>query len=149
MNAGAIPVLVEVLNSPDTDVQYYCATTLSNIATNAKDTIRLSKVLTCYRRNLEKLAQSEPRLVQSLIRLIDSPNNKVQRQAALALRNMTVGLSFLCTDGLSSIHSGRLEPLFCTRFDDSFGVRDSIYFTPYDRLRLCHVTHHHQRTASL
>lgn len=32
MNAGAIPVLVSLLNSPDTDVQYYCTTALSNIA---------------------------------------------------------------------------------------------------------------------
>lgn len=30
--AGAIPVLVSLLNSPDTDVQYYCTTALSNIA---------------------------------------------------------------------------------------------------------------------
>ena len=32
MNAGAIPVLVSLLNSPDTDVQYYCTTAISNIA---------------------------------------------------------------------------------------------------------------------
>jgi len=32
VNAGAIPVLVGLLNSPDTDVQYYCTTALSNIA---------------------------------------------------------------------------------------------------------------------
>ena len=32
MNAGAIPVLVGLLNSTDTDVQYYCTTALSNIA---------------------------------------------------------------------------------------------------------------------
>jgi vacuolar protein 8 len=32
VNAGAIPVLVSLLNSPDTDVQYYCTTALSNIA---------------------------------------------------------------------------------------------------------------------
>lgn len=32
VNAGAIPVLVNLLNSPDTDVQYYCTTALSNIA---------------------------------------------------------------------------------------------------------------------
>jgi vacuolar protein 8 len=32
VHAGAIPVLVGLLNSPDTDVQYYCTTALSNIA---------------------------------------------------------------------------------------------------------------------
>ena len=32
VNAGAIPVLVGLLNSTDTDVQYYCTTALSNIA---------------------------------------------------------------------------------------------------------------------
>ena len=32
VNAGAIPVLVSLLNSPDTDVQYYCTTAISNIA---------------------------------------------------------------------------------------------------------------------
>ena len=32
VNAGAIPVLVALLSSPDTDVQYYCTTALSNIA---------------------------------------------------------------------------------------------------------------------
>ena len=39
VNAGAIPVLVGLLNSPDTDVQYYCTTALSNIAVDGKSTI--------------------------------------------------------------------------------------------------------------
>lgn len=30
--AGAIPILVQLLSSPDVDVQYYCTTALSNIA---------------------------------------------------------------------------------------------------------------------
>ena len=38
VNAGAIPVLVSLLNSPDTDVQYYCTTALSNIAVDGKVT---------------------------------------------------------------------------------------------------------------
>ena len=37
VNAGAIPVLVGLLNSPDTDVQYYCTTALSNIAVDGKN----------------------------------------------------------------------------------------------------------------
>lgn len=74
MNAGAIPVLVQLLSSSDVDVQYYCTTALSNIAVDAN--------------NRRKLAQSEPRLVQSLVNLMDSSSPKVQCQAALALRNL-------------------------------------------------------------
>jgi vacuolar protein 8 len=74
VNAGAIPVLVSLLNSMDTDVQYYCTTALSNIAVDAA--------------NRKKLAQSEPKLVMSLVALMDSPSLKVQCQAALALRNL-------------------------------------------------------------
>jgi vacuolar protein 8 len=72
--AGAIPVLVQLLSSPDVDVQYYCTTALSNIAVDAA--------------NRRRLAASEPRLIQSLVHLMDSDNPKVQCQAALALRNL-------------------------------------------------------------
>lgn len=84
MSAGAIPVLVGLLNSEDTDVQYYCTTALSNIAVDAM--------------NRKKLAQSEPKLVTSLVALMDSPSLKVQCQAALALRN-------LASDGASCVPS--------------------------------------------
>ena len=42
VNAGAIPVLVSLLNSPDTDVQYYCTTALSNIAVDGRLSLKLS-----------------------------------------------------------------------------------------------------------
>lgn len=74
VNAGAIPVLVQLLSSPDVDVQYYCTTALSNIAVDAQ--------------NRKRLAQTENRLVQSLVHLMDSSSPKVQCQAALALRNL-------------------------------------------------------------
>ena len=74
VNAGAIPVLVQLLSSTDVDVQYYCTTALSNIAVDAG--------------NRKKLAQNESRLVQSLVHLMDSSSPKVQCQAALALRNL-------------------------------------------------------------
>jgi vacuolar protein 8 len=74
VNAGAIPVLVQLLSSPDMDVQYYCTTALSNIAVDVA--------------NRKKLAQTESRLVQSLVQLMDSGTPKVQCQAALALRNL-------------------------------------------------------------
>ena len=56
------------------DVQYYCTTALSNIAVDAS--------------NRKKLAQTESKLVQSLVQLMDSGTPKVQCQAALALRNL-------------------------------------------------------------
>jgi len=74
VNAGAIPVLVSLLSSHDVDVQYYCTTALSNIAVDAA--------------NRKKLAQTEPKLVFSLVHLMDSSSPKVQCQAALALRNL-------------------------------------------------------------
>ncbi|OJJ51085.1 hypothetical protein ASPZODRAFT_162969 [Penicilliopsis zonata CBS 506.65] len=74
VNAGAIPVLVQLLSSSDVDVQYYCTTALSNIAVDAS--------------NRKRLAQTESRLVQSLVHLMDSSTPKVQCQAALALRNL-------------------------------------------------------------
>lgn len=47
--------------------------------------------------NRKKLAASEPKLVASLILLMDSPSLKVQCQAALALRN-------LASDGMFFFH---------------------------------------------
>ncbi|KAF8531038.1 armadillo-type protein [Gautieria morchelliformis] len=96
VNAGAIPVLVSLLNSPDTDVQYYCTTALSNIAVDAHTAS-----------NRKKLAQSEPKLVQSLVLLMDSPSLKVQCQAALALRNLASDekyqLEIVKADGLAAL----------------------------------------------
>lgn len=74
VNAGAIPVLVQLLSSPDVDVQYYCTTALSNIAVDSN--------------NRRKLSSSEGKLVANLVSLMDSSSPKVQCQAALALRNL-------------------------------------------------------------
>ncbi|CAO3646431.1 unnamed protein product [Mucor fragilis] len=74
VNAGAIPILISLLSSHDADVQYYCTTALSNIAVDAV--------------NRKKLAQSDSKLVQYLIQLMDTKSLKVQCQAALALRNL-------------------------------------------------------------
>lgn len=74
VNAGAIPILISLLSSADADVQYYCTTALSNIAVDGG--------------NRRKLAQSDSRLVQYLIQLMDTKSLKVQCQAALALRNL-------------------------------------------------------------
>ena len=48
VSAGAIPVLVGLLNSEDTDVQYYCTTALSNIAVDCQ--YRLSRPRGCSSR---------------------------------------------------------------------------------------------------
>lgn len=100
VNAGAIPVLVALLSSTDTDVQYYCTTALSNIAVDGASPIipepRLgiaiptdfSKFYYFTASNRRRLAQTEPKLVTNLILLMDSPSLKVQCQAALALRNL-------------------------------------------------------------
>ena len=74
VNAGAIPVLVQLLSSSDVDVQYYCTTALSNIAVDSG--------------SRKRLAQTESRLVKSLVHLMSSSSPKVQCQAALALRNL-------------------------------------------------------------
>jgi vacuolar protein 8 len=94
VNAGAIPVLVQLLSSPDVDVQYYCTTALSNIAVDAV--------------NRRKLAETEPRLVQYLVNLTESSSPKVQCQAALALRNLASDEKYQ----LDIVQAGGLGPLF-------------------------------------
>jgi vacuolar protein 8 len=93
VNAGAIPVLVQLLSSTDVDVQYYCTTALSNIAVDGN--------------NRRKLAQTEPKLVQSLVNLMDSSSPKVQCQAALALRNLASDEKYQ----LDIVRAGGLNPL--------------------------------------
>lgn len=66
--------MISLLSSQDADVQYYCTTALSNIAVDGG--------------NRKKLAQTDSRLVQYLIALMDTKSLKVQCQAALALRNL-------------------------------------------------------------
>ncbi|KXH40343.1 vacuolar protein 8 [Colletotrichum salicis] len=93
VNAGAIPVLVQLLSSSDVDVQYYCTTALSNIAVDAN--------------NRRKLAQTESKLVSSLVTLMDSSSPKVQCQAALALRNLASDEKYQ----LDIVRSNGLAPL--------------------------------------
>lgn len=93
VNAGAIPVLVQLLGSSDTDVQYYCTTALSNIAVDSA--------------NRKRLAQSETRLVQSLVHLMKGQAPKVQCQAALALRNLASDEKYQ----LEIVRNGGLHPL--------------------------------------
>ncbi|KAJ2161392.1 Vacuolar protein 8 [Coemansia sp. RSA 552] len=74
IGAGAVPVLVELLGSDDSELQYYATTSLSNIAVD--DTGR------------QLLWETQPMLVDALIRFIDASTVKVQCQAILTLRNL-------------------------------------------------------------
>jgi vacuolar protein 8 len=74
VQAGAVPVLVALLNSPDPDIQYYCTTAISNIAVDPT--------------NRERLAQNERGLVISLVKLMAGESELVAGQAALASRNL-------------------------------------------------------------
>ena len=73
-------------------MQYYCTTALSNIAVDGNNLRSYSVARWLIQfgiaHNRKKLAQSEPKLVSSLVQLMDSPSLKVQCQAALALRNL-------------------------------------------------------------
>lgn len=73
-------------------MQYYCTTALSNIAVDGNNLRSCSVARWLIQfgiaHNRKKLAQSEPKLVSSLVQLMDSSSLKVQCQAALALRNL-------------------------------------------------------------
>ncbi|KAK4554347.1 Vacuolar protein 8 [Recurvomyces mirabilis] len=81
VSAGAIPVL------------YYCTTALSNIAVDSA--------------NRKRLAQTETKLVQSLVHLMKGQAPKVQCQAALALRNLASDEKYQ----LEIVRAGGLPPL--------------------------------------
>jgi vacuolar protein 8 len=74
VQAGAVPVLVSLLLSPDADIQYYCTTAISNIAVDPT--------------NRERLAHNERGLVLSLVKLMAGESELVAGQAALASRNL-------------------------------------------------------------
>ncbi|XBW37789.1 hypothetical protein QEN19_003368 [Hanseniaspora menglaensis] len=94
INVGAIPVLIGLLNSSDADVQYYCTTALSNIAVDEE--------------NRNRMQSTEPDLVPSLIKLMDSKASRVKCQAILALRNLASDPSYQ----LSIVRFGGLSHLY-------------------------------------
>ena len=93
VEAGAIPVLVELLDSSDTDVQHHCVTALINVAVDGKDIVfdftSLGGAYPALGANRKELARSKPNLVQLLVQLLDSASLKIQCQVVLALRNLT------------------------------------------------------------
>ncbi|KAJ1826734.1 Vacuolar protein 8 [Coemansia sp. RSA 2599] len=74
ISAGSVPVLVELLGTDDQELQYYATTALSNIAVDESG------------RRL--LWETQPTLVDALIRFVDASTIKVQCQAILTLRNL-------------------------------------------------------------
>ncbi len=64
MKENALPVLVEVLNSNDPDVQYYSAAALSNLA-----------VTETHRHAMVSIGNNQT--LKCLIRLLDSKSEKV------------------------------------------------------------------------
>ncbi|KAJ2724390.1 Vacuolar protein 8 [Coemansia sp. Benny D115] len=74
ISAGSVPVLVELLGSDDPELQYYATTALSNIAVDDSG------------RRL--LWDTQPTLVDALIRFMNASTIKVQCQAILTLRNL-------------------------------------------------------------
>ena len=75
--AGALPVLVAEINSPDKEVQYYCAATLSNLAMQEKHRTMLVAIghYDVIRR-LIKLIMSSTEKVRSIVQYRIRPNNR-------------------------------------------------------------------------
>ncbi|XP_033096208.1 vacuolar protein 8-like [Anneissia japonica] len=94
VSAGAIPVFVALLSSDDTDVQYYCSAALSNLAVDES-----------HRKHVSK--EGNHKVLRSLIRLLDSPVDKVKCQACFALRNLASDES----NQVAIVELGSLPPL--------------------------------------
>ena len=91
---GALAVLSRMLVSQtDTEVQYYCAAAVSNLAVDAE-----------HRR---LIATSHADILDGLVGLLHSPAIKVQLQATLALRNLATDDVFQ----LEAVERGALAPL--------------------------------------
>nr|VWP01089.1 ATP-dependent RNA helicase VAD1 (EC (Virulence-associated DEAD box protein 1) [Ganoderma boninense] len=90
---GGLEPLIRQMLSPNVEVQCNAVGCVTNLATHAH--------------NRKKLAQTEHKLVSSLVQLMDSPSLKVQCQAALALRNLASDekyqLEIVKADGLTSL----------------------------------------------
>ena len=96
VDVGILPVLVGLLDFQDADMQYNCTAALSNITADGEGIIP-SIVTTSLRGacpvlgvNRNELVQGQPKLVQELVRLMDSLSLRVRCQAALALRNLAI-----------------------------------------------------------
>nr|XP_034964800.1 vacuolar protein 8-like isoform X4 [Zootoca vivipara] len=77
---GALPVLTLLLQSPDSEVQYYSCAALSNMATNSQH-------------HRAMLQTGDRFLLRMLLFLLSSSVNKVSNQACVCLRNLAASES--------------------------------------------------------
>ena len=75
VSQGAIPVLINTLQSSDHDIQYYCSAALSNLAIDERHRAMMVAV-GCHD------------VIESMIRLLTSKSERVKCQACFALRNL-------------------------------------------------------------
>ncbi|CAM4534473.1 uncharacterized protein [Lepidochelys kempii] len=77
---GALPVLILMLESPDSEVQYYSCAALSNVAANSQHHEAMLRV-------------GDRFLLRTLISLLSSSVDKVSRQACVCLRNLATSVN--------------------------------------------------------
>ncbi|XP_025976351.1 uncharacterized protein LOC112995530 isoform X2 [Dromaius novaehollandiae] len=76
---GALPILTLLLESPDSEVQYYSCTALSNVAANAQH-------------HPAMLRTGNRFLLRALVSLLSSSVDKVSSQACVCLRNLATSV---------------------------------------------------------
>ncbi|XP_053880282.1 uncharacterized protein LOC128835017 isoform X2 [Malaclemys terrapin pileata] len=77
---GALPVLILMLESPDSEVQYYSCAALSNVAANSQYHEAMLRV-------------GDQFLLRTLISLLSSSVDKVSSQACVCLRNLATSVN--------------------------------------------------------
>ncbi|XP_074846601.1 uncharacterized protein LOC142011298 [Carettochelys insculpta] len=77
---GALPILILLLESPDSEVQYYSCTALSNVAANVQHHEAMLRV-------------GDRLLLRTLISLLSSSVDKVSSQACVCLRNLSTNVN--------------------------------------------------------
>ncbi|XP_067398623.1 uncharacterized protein [Emydura macquarii macquarii] len=77
---GALPILTLLLESPDSEVQYYSCTALSNVAANSQHHEAMLRV-------------GDRFLLRTLISLLSSSVDKVSSQACVCLRNLATSVN--------------------------------------------------------
>ncbi|XP_032626883.1 uncharacterized protein LOC116819332 [Chelonoidis abingdonii] len=77
---GALPVLILMLESPDSEVQYYSCAALSNVAANSQHHEAMLRV-------------GDKFLLRTLISLLSSSVAKVSSQACVCLRNLATSVN--------------------------------------------------------
>ncbi|KAM9155943.1 uncharacterized protein ACDP82_004217 [Pangshura tecta] len=77
---GALPILILMLESPDSEVQYYSCAALSNVAANSQHHEAMLRV-------------GDKFLLRTLISLLSSSVDKVSSQACVCLRNLATSVN--------------------------------------------------------